>query len=68
MKMKHEYDIAEEMSKQLRAGSMEETTHVNKLAYALDCLNKAAELLDNMDDHKSSEIVTKVIERLASRK
>lgn len=66
--MKKEYDIALEMSKQLQAESMESTTHVNKLAYALDCLNKAAELLDNMEDHKSSEIVTKVIERIASRK
>lgn len=66
--MKKEYDIALEMSKQLQAESMESTTHVNKLAYALDCLNKAAELLDNMEEHQSSEIVTKVIERIASRK
>lgn len=64
----NKYDLAEEMSKHLRAEETEQATHVNKIAYALDCLNKAADLLDNMEDHKSSEIVTRVIERIASRK
>lgn len=62
------YDLAEEMSKQLNADKAEEATHVNKIALALGCLNRAADLLDNMRDYKYSEIVTQVIEKIASRK
>lgn len=61
-------DIASTMSQNLQAVSMEKTTNSNKLALALICLDKAANLLDNMKDFKSAERITRVIEKLATLK
>lgn len=54
-------DIAEEMSIILNADPDEESK-LEKFASALDSLNQAAELLDNLNKNKYSELVTKIIE------
>lgn len=63
--MNNDFDIATAMYQNLEAESAEKVTHTNKISLVLACLNKAANILDNMKDYKSSEQITKVIEKLA---
>lgn len=60
-----DFDLALDMSRNLQEQKVESVLHINKIAAALDCLNKAAELLDNMNAHQASEIVTKIIQKVA---
>lgn len=66
--MKEKFDLASEMLKNLEAKNVEEQTNAIKLGTAIDCLNKASDLLENLNDVKSAELLTKVIEKLAMRK
>jgi hypothetical protein len=59
-----QYDLASEMTKNLREA--QDNFKSNKIELALACLNKAAELLDNMNAVGASEVVTRVMERVAS--
>ena len=58
------YSIANEMFLNLHTESAART----KLSLALAYLDKAANILDNMQNSKSSEEVTQVIENLAKLK
>ncbi len=58
-------NLESEMAKNL---NIKATTTVNKIELGLNCLNKAAELLDNMNAITASEIITKVIEKVASKR
>jgi hypothetical protein len=59
-------DIAEEMFKNLqKEKGTDKANDTHKLAVALLALNKAADILDNMKDFKSSERLTRIIEKLA---
>lgn len=53
--------IAEDMLIILNANT-EEESKLEKFASALESLNQAAELLDNLNKTKYSELVTKIIE------
>jgi len=53
--------IAEDMLMILNADSNEESK-LEKFASALESLNQAAELLDNLNQNKYSELITKIIE------
>jgi hypothetical protein len=66
--MKNNFDLATAMVQNLQNESRENILHTNKLSIALLCLNKAANILDNMKDHASSEKITQVIEKLATLK
>ncbi len=58
------YDVASEMSKNIQ--EYQSNFPANKIKLALDCLNKASELLDNMNAFGASEVVTRIIEKVAS--
>lgn len=65
--MKPKFDIAAEMQRNLQADTIENTTHSTKITVALECLNKVADIFDNLKEPKYAEAVTRVIEKLAKK-
>lgn len=64
--MKQKFDIAAEMQRNLNLQN-DGIVHINKIAEALECLSKAADLLDNLEEPRYAEAVTRVIENVAKR-
>ena len=64
--MKNEdYNLAYDMFKNLNAKECEEKTHNDKISIALNHLNKAAELFENMEDYHSTEVLVRIMEKVA---
>jgi hypothetical protein len=62
-----EHNIADEMLKNLGANT-EAGKSCEEVVEALECLNKAAELLDGLGDFgKESKVVTSVMEAVSSK-
>ena len=57
----NKFNIAEDMLKILSTDH-DDVERMQKLASALESLNYAAELLENLDQSKYSELVNKIIE------
>jgi hypothetical protein len=59
-------EIAESMRRSLFVNS-EDSTHELKLTNAIECLNKAAEILDDIGLENHAEVVTILLEKIASK-
>ena len=62
------YDLAEAMSQNLRADEAESVVKAGPASTAMECLCKAADILENIGDHKTAELTTMLLEKLASGK
>lgn len=58
-------EIAEFMHREMLNTKAEDYTHTSKLNYAVECLNKAAELFDDIGMHKESTAITLYLEKMA---
>lgn len=58
-------EIAEFMRRELLAEKAEEATHTSKLNHAVNCLNKAAELFDDIGMHKEAEATVSFLKKFA---
>lgn len=54
------------MSETLEAEGVENLTHAKKISLALEYLVKSSELLDNLKKNAQSELIVKIIEKVAS--
>ena len=63
--MKKDFDIATNMLMNLEAEKLDQDLHVTDIHQALQSLSKAANLMDDLKCYKMSEIVTKVMEKVA---
>jgi hypothetical protein len=63
------FDLADEMEKNLRAfAEAEVSSPINKVASAIEYLNRAAEIFDENGLHGEAEIATRLLEVFAARK
>jgi hypothetical protein len=63
------FDLADEMEKNLRAFvEAEVSSPINKVASAIEYLNRAAEIFDESGLHAEAEIATRLLEVFAARK
>lgn len=62
-------DLAEELAKSMQTSLTKTASDVNldnKIEETILNLNKSAQLFDELKNYKAAEIITKVIEKLAS--
>lgn len=58
-------ELAEAMRRLVLNSQAEEQTHANKLSDAVDCLDNAAALFDELNMSKASETICQIIEKIA---
>jgi hypothetical protein len=58
-------EIANAMRKNLMAEQAESAVRSDDVTIAMSSLTKAADILENLGDHKNAELVTKLLEKLA---
>ena len=59
-------EIAQLMSNELMAEKVESAVQSDNISIAIDSLSKAADILENIGDHKIAEITTLLLEKIAS--
>jgi hypothetical protein len=62
-KLNNTSDVAQLMDRYLRIEASD--TRANDLSEALDCIGRAAEIFDGLQDVQASEAITVLIEKLA---
>lgn len=60
-------EIAELMRRELLTEEVEKATHTSKLNHAIHCLNKAAEIFDDIKMYKEAEATTLFLENFANK-
>ncbi len=63
-----EQELIEGMSKSLVSNQLENKYSFDKIAKAADYLNSAAEILDDTGMYAEAELVTRLLEKIASKK
>jgi hypothetical protein len=58
-------DLAESMRRGLLVEEAEDRTHATKLAEAMEYLDQAAALFDDIGMQRAAEVVTNIIEKMA---
>jgi hypothetical protein len=60
-------ELAYLMDKELKSEAAENSTGANKLQEGLNCLHKAAGMLEHLREHKAAEAITVIIEKMAGK-
>lgn len=60
-------DLAILMQQYLMSENVEKQTNSEKISEAVDCLMKAAEIFESLQDRQASEAVTVILEKMAGQ-
>lgn len=60
-------ELAYLMHQQMSSEAENQATGSVKVSEAVDCMVKAAEILESLNDHQASEAITVILEKMAGR-
>lgn len=60
-------DLAILMQKHLMSDKIEKQTNSEKISEAIDCMMKAAEIFESLQDKQASEAITVILEKMAGK-